>query len=110
MLYSPAVIPEGMGTIRAKRYRHQLPWPCAALTMLAPIFQLLLPLAFRFSTCLSAKEKPVSKAERPAHELILFFPSPIPSPATAKIAREKEQGLTGQQQTCFYHSCKATIS
>lgn len=98
MQYSVAVIPEGMGTIGAKRCRHQLPQPCAALTVLPLIFQLLLPLASGSQpACLSAKEKPVSKAGLPAHELILFSPSLIPSPATAKTARQKKQGLTRQQ-------------
>lgn len=40
----PATVPGGMGTTGAKRCRHQIPLPHAALTVPAPIFRLLLPL------------------------------------------------------------------
>ena len=38
-----ATVPGGVGTTGAKRCRHQLPLLYAALTILAPIFRLLLP-------------------------------------------------------------------
>lgn len=49
------------------RSQDVLPLPPAALTMLEPTFQLLLPLASGSQpVCLSAKEKPVSNIGLPA--------------------------------------------
>lgn len=97
------------GTAGAKRCRHQLPLPHAALTMLAPIFRLLLSPPPHGLSPWQALSPSVSKAGLFVPCTDSFFPSLTPSPATAQVAREQKLGLAGQQQTCFYHPCNVTI-
>lgn len=101
MLYSPAVIPEGMGTIGAKRCRHQLPWPCAALTMLAPIFQLLLLLASASQpVCLQRKSLSPKQNVLP---MSWFFSSPAWSllQKQPKLPERKSRVLQASNKLAF---------
>lgn len=73
------------------RSQDVLPLPRAALTMLEPTFQLLLPLASGSQpVCLQRKSLSPTQDFLP-HELIFFFSSLIPFPATAKIAERKSR-------------------
>lgn len=83
LLHGPAVIPEGMGTIRAKRRRHRCHCPMQLWQRWHPSSSCFSPLlqVLNLSVCLQRKSLS-PKQDFLSHELILFFPSRIPSLAT----------------------------